>query len=318
MKTKKLRPLFYSLLAIIVIINLVAYSHAYKFTHFSTQAKTKTGKPEELSTGQKIKTLFLGIDNPKPINKKTPKAKFSTVYLQGNEKMECWKINASKPKGTVVLFHGYSGEKSTMLDKAQVFLRLNFNVLLVDFSGSGGSEGKQITIGYKEAYDVKVCVDYLKQEKEQNIVLFGTSMGAVAIMKAMDDYGLPVSKIILECPFGTMLKTVKSRFSQMGFPSFPMAYLLVFWGGAQNGFNAFKHNPVDYAKNINCPTLLLYGEKDKKVSRQEINSIFSNLKGEKYLKTYPNSGHENYLLKHPGKWKRDVGGFLLGMKFGGL
>lgn len=29
-----------------------------------------------------------------------------------------------------------------------------------------------------------------------------------------------------------------------------MANLLVFWGGVQNDFNAFKHNPTDYAKNI--------------------------------------------------------------------
>jgi dienelactone hydrolase len=67
----------------------------------------------------------------------------------------------------------------------------------------------------------------------------------------------------------------------MHVPAFPMAGFLVFWGGVQNGFWAFAHNPVDYAKKISCPTLLLYGEQDKNVSRQEIDAIYNNLSGAK-------------------------------------
>ena len=65
-----------------------------------------------------------------------------------------------------------------------------------------------------------------------------------------------------------------------------MPRLLLFWGGIQNGFWGFSHNPVEYAKNIDCPTLLLYGEKDKSVSQKEIKEIFANLKGPKKLTIY--------------------------------
>lgn len=43
-------------------------------------------------------------------------------------------------------------------------------------------------------------------------------------------------------------------------PTFPMTGLLVFWGGVQNGFWAFGHNPTAYAKKISCPTLVLFTE----------------------------------------------------------
>jgi pimeloyl-ACP methyl ester carboxylesterase len=129
-------------------------------------------------------------------------------------------------------------------------------------------------------------------------------------MKATSDYQLSVTSIIIECPFSTMLQTVKNRFTAMGIPAFPMAHLLVFWGGVQNGFNAYAHNPVDYARKIKCPTLLLYGEKDKKVTMEETKSIFNNLAGQKSLVTFPFAGHENYLTKYKELWTITVDRFL--------
>jgi alpha-beta hydrolase superfamily lysophospholipase len=161
-----------------------------------------------------------------------------------------------------------------------------------------------------EAEEVKTCVDYLTKKGEKNIFLFGTSMGAVAIMKAMHDFDLKPTKIIIECPFGSMYKTVCARFKIMNAPTFPMAGLLVFWGGVQNGFWAFGHNPTAYAKKISCPTLVLYGQRDNKVSKAEIDEIFTNLAGQKYLRIYPNAGHENYLIKYKEAWTKDVSLFM--------
>ena len=77
-----------------------------------------------------------------------------------------------------------------MLDKSEIFLELGYNTFLVDFMGSGGSEGNQTTIGFLEAEQVETSFNYLKNKGEKNILLFGTSMGAVAIMKAIHDFDL--------------------------------------------------------------------------------------------------------------------------------
>lgn len=65
-----------------------------------------------------------------------------------------------------------------------------------------------------------------------------------------------------------------------------------------------------YAHAIRPPILLLYGEKDEKVSAKEIQGIFRNLKGYKKLATYPMAGHENYLIRYNEKWKNDINAFL--------
>lgn len=309
-RRKIIKRFLWSFFLLFLIMNFVAFFHAYKFTHFSENSIKKSDESAKLSMFGKLKTLAFGINNPRPKNDYYPKQKYTTFTLNSNKKIEYWSIKTAKPKGTIILFHGYGGQKASMLDKSDVFLKLGFNTMLVDFMGSGGSEGNQTTIGYLEAEQVKSCYEYLLLNGKKNIYLMGTSLGAVAIMKALDDYQLKPKGIILECPFGTMYKTVCARFKTMGAPTFPMAGLLVFWGGVQNGFWAFGHNPSEYAKNIHCPTLLLYGEKDPKVSRSEIDEIFLNLKGEKQLKTYSKSGHENYLLKYQSKWTKDIITFL--------
>lgn len=309
-----LRRIIVLIVIVILTLNLIAIFHSYKFTHFSSSAQEKTKNPNQLSLGEKLATLVFGVSNPRPTNKRLPNKPFKRVTINSNHNLECWLIETPNPKGTVILFHGFSGEKSTMLDKADVFLKLGYQTLLVDFMGSGGSEGNQTTVGFLEAEQVKSCFEYVSNQTNDKVILFGTSMGAVAIMKALNDYPIKPSSIIIECPFGSMYKTVCARFKSMNAPTFPMAGLLVFWGGVQNGFWAFGHNPTEYAKNINCPTLLMHGKKDEKVSMQEINSIYSNINAQKELIIYPEAGHENYLAKYPAQWQNDVGLFLSSTK----
>lgn len=308
--TKWIKRGLWILATIFILMNIVAIFHAYQFTHFAESNTEKTTDPEKLSTLQKIKTLIFGVRHPRPENKTLPAKAYETIYLKSNREIECWSITAENSKGTVILFHGYGGHKSAMLDKAEIFLELGYSTLLVDLMGSGGSEGNQTTIGFMEAGQVKTCFEYMRSRGEQNLYLFGTSMGAAATMKAISDCGLKPEGIMIECPFGSMYQTVCARFRIMKAPAFPMAGLLVFWGGVQNGFWAFGHNPAEYARNIDCPVLLLYGAKDQKVSKEETEEIFNNLAGKKKLKIYPQAGHENYLSNNKNEWMRDVKEFL--------
>lgn len=312
MKNRFLKHLLRVAFSLFAMMNIVAAFHAYKFTHFKAESASKTKNPEQLSTLKKITTLIFGVNNPRPENKQTPSQSFQTIIISSNKKLEAWYIPAREhtTKGTVILFHGYSGNKASMLDKSDAFLEMGYNTMLLDFMGSGGSEGNQTTVGFKEAEEVKDVFEYLKQKGSQPIYLFGTSMGAAAILKAINKYKIAPNAIIIECPFGTLYQTTCARFNLMHIPTFPMAGLLVFWGGIENGFWAFGNKPQEYAKSVKCPTLLLYGEQDKNVSRTEIDSIYANLKGPKYLNTFPLAGHEDYLVQYKEEWTKDVMHFL--------
>lgn len=299
----------WGLLFLFMLLNIIAAVHAYRFTHFAADATEKSSM-EDPGFWSNVSLIFSGVDNPKPVNNCVPSQTFTTVSLAGEIPTECWFIAADSSIGTVVICHGYGGCKATMLDKADEFLAMHYSVLLPDFMGSGDSPGDQCTIGYYESAQVKMCCDYLTQQGETNVLLFGTSMGAVAIMKSLSEDSLNVQGAILECPFGSLYETTCARFNMMGVPEFPMAGLLVFWGGVENGFWAFGHSPVTYASHINVPVLLLYGEKDPKVSRAEIDDIYTNLPAAKVLETFPEAGHENYLNQYRLQWVESVNNFL--------
>ncbi|RYD90798.1 MAG: alpha/beta hydrolase, partial [Sphingobacteriales bacterium] len=280
MLSKKLKKnLLRGLVVIFVLANVMAFFHGRKFTHFDPDTREKPS-PEGMPFFKKIKTMFTGVSLPRPYTKKLPNRPYSTVALNSNVRIICWAMKATVPaKGTMILCHGYGGEKSDMLDRAYVCLDAGYNVLLPDFMGAEASEGNLCTIGYKEAENVKTCIDYISTHGEKNIYLLGASMGAAAIMRTCSIYALPVKALVLECPFGSMRQTVKNRFEAMQVPAFPLSDFLVFWGGAQNGFNAFSHNPEDYAKKIKLPVLLLCGGKDDRVKPEEIQHIQGIIQG---------------------------------------
>lgn len=304
------KTLKWGIVLVFVLLNIVVYNHAYQFTHFADE-KGQRVKPEDLSFGKKIKVIFTGVDNPKPVNDKLPNKPFEMVAIEGDVRLKGWLIEVDSSKGVVVLFHGYSGSKSGLVAYAEEFNKMDFSTLLIDFRGSGGSEGDQTTIGFKEAKDVKATFDFIKNKfPNQEIILFGTSMGAVSIMKAVADLGVQPNKIILECPFGTMRQTVKKRFEAMNLPSFPLADLLMFYGGIQTGFNPYKHKPMEYAKDVKITTLLLYGKHDARVTLEETEGIYENLSGQKELVILENSGHENYLNNDKKDWLSSIKKFI--------
>jgi hypothetical protein len=184
---------------------------------------------------------------------------------------------------------------------------------LVDFVGHGGSEGKEISLGYHEADDVKAAFDYIKKQyNTSTIILYGSSMGAASILRAIAVYDLKASKLILECPFATMKQTVKGRFEVMGVPSQGLAEWLMFWGGLQHGFWAFTHNPQNYSKKVSIPTLLMGGRNDARVKNWEIENIYKNLATQKNKKelVWINAGHESYVMAEPNVWKESILNFL--------
>ena len=88
---------------------------------------------------------------------------------------------------------------------------------------------------------------------------------------AIDD--IKPEALIIEATYDTMLNTVKNRFDVMDLTSFPLANILVYWGGVRAGFNAFNYNPSDYARQIAIPTLVLHGELDPRVTTEQAMSF---------------------------------------------
>jgi uncharacterized protein len=287
-------------------MNVVAFFHAWRFTHFTTEATTQRSAPEQLITPQKLWILLTGISIPKPRNTVTPGFPYQTLYLSSpNGRLEAWYGAVPQARGTVALFHGYTSSKSKLLTEANYFRRLGYSVLLTDFAGNGGSEGNVCTVGHHEADDVATVVRWL-QRRPGPVIVYANSMGAVATLRAEAELGIRPAANLLECPYGSMLQTAQSRFRSMHVPSFPLANLLVFWGGVTNNFWPFDLDATAYATRVPTPTLLLWGAADPRVTRPETDAIFAALAGPKQRQDFPRSGHEPYWWKHKALWEQTI------------
>jgi alpha-beta hydrolase superfamily lysophospholipase len=313
------RLIFSTLLAATVAIpNLAAYFHARAMLTFS-RGGTRTDAPEKLTLSSKVCILATGVTLPRPENKKTPRDfgldfTTSTIRGAGLPALEVWRIPGSSSRPVVVMFHGYTSCKSDLLTEAILFRELGCEAILVDFRGSGGSEGNETTLGVHEAGDVARACKYARAAAgERPIVLYGKSMGSVAVLRAIAIGQAVPDGIIVECPFDRLLTTIENRFRAMRLPAFPMARLMVFWGGVQQGMNGFDHNPVEYAARVECPTLLMHGRRDSRVTVAEIQSIFERLAGQKQLVLFPEAGHESYLEVDPDQWRQAVQDFCEGL-----
>ena len=310
---KVFKYLLRTILVLFVLLNVITAFHAYKFTHFYDASEISIKRQENKSSLGIAKAIFFGINAVKSTNKAVADSTRQAVYFttKDNIKIEGWYFpSLIAPKGTVLLFHGHGSAKSAIIPEAQAFNKMGYNTLLVDFRAHGNSGGNTCTIGYYETEEVKLAYDYIKQKGESNIILWGISMGAATIIKAMNDYPLQPSKIIAEMPFGSIEEAAGSRIKMMGLPRQPLAALITFWGGTEHGFWAFNMKPAQYAKKIHVPVLLQWGKNDPRVTQKETNDIFNNLQGPKKLVEYKNSGHESLCKKENVKWLSEVQNFL--------
>jgi alpha-beta hydrolase superfamily lysophospholipase len=222
--------------------------------------------------------------------------------------LEAWRIPCENARGLVLVFHGYSSGKAAQLAVARELHALGFESFLVDFRGSGGSTGSVTTLGLHEADDVAASVSVATSGATVSPFLYGTSMGGAAVLRAVHEGKVAPRGAVLECTFGRLVDTVKSRFALMGVPAFPSAQLLVFWGG---GLEGFSHEPVEYARDVHFPVLLLAGEKDPTISIDQTRELEANLGGPKELVTFAEGRHEGYLGRDPGRWREAVSRFLV-------
>lgn len=296
-------------------LNVVIYGHARTVTHF-LPGGPRTGKPETLSLLQKLSVVAMGVRIPKPRNEGTPldgQMPFDTwtIPVEPGIVLEAWAIRRKDPHGVVVLFHGYADRKSSDLGEAKAFFDQGWAPVLVDLRGSGGSSGDTTSIGFHEARDVAAAVRFVRAKSPQTpLVVWGASMGAAATLRAVGALEVPVDGLVMEAPFATLRSAVINRFRSLGVPTLGLVDLFVFWGGVQQGFNGFAHNPVEYAARVREPTLLMLGNRDNRVLMPEGQAIFDALAGEKQLEIFDGLGHESLLKGRREQWARVVAAFL--------
>ena len=194
-----------------------------------------------------------------------------------------------------IMFHGYkgTGERDLGFGIERGFA-VKHNVLIVDQRSAGLSEGKTITFGIKERYDVLTWVNYVIQEfgEDVKIIVTGISMGAATVCMA-SAMNLPgnVKGILADCGYNKSEDIIKKVVKDMRLPVkliYPFIKLAAKLFGR---FNLEEYSPNEAVRNTNIPIIFIHGGQDELVPCYMSEKLYGACASRKKLVTIKEASH---------------------------
>lgn len=216
-------------------------------------------------------------------------------------------------KNTLILMHGY---RATAIYEFAPLVRFyyeqGYNLLLPDQRAHGQSEGKYLSFGIKERYDVLSWIELLNQaDAPDNIFLLGMSMGGASVcMASLLKLPENVRGIVADCPFGDpgdQFAYSMSRLTRV--PPRPIMYFCSIWTRLLAGWHFDEVRKEDFG-DAHLPLLLLHGTDDPTVPHSLSTAMFENYGGKKSLELFEGCGHIYANIQQPKRYKALVSEFL--------
>eukprot|EP00927_Polykrikos_kofoidii_P056734 TRINITY_DN50810_c0_g1_i1.p1 TRINITY_DN50810_c0_g1~~TRINITY_DN50810_c0_g1_i1.p1 ORF type:complete len:703 (-),score=192.23 TRINITY_DN50810_c0_g1_i1:51-2159(-) len=172
----------------------------------------------------------------------------------------------------VVYLHTSMGSRREPYEDDQLILTAllvrGITVFAFDQSGSGLSGGEYISVGHYEEGDLRVVIEHLRDSSAvDEIGLWGRSMGAItAINRLRQD--MKIGAAVIDSPF-TNLRIVGEEMAANGtHVTIPKALISRVYDRiaeeiqSRAKFDANKIIPINHARFINCPALIVAAEAD--------------------------------------------------------
>jgi pimeloyl-ACP methyl ester carboxylesterase len=196
-----------------------------------------------------------------------------------NVTLKGWFISAEKQsEKTIVLLHGWAGNKSNVLQNTYFLHKLGVNLFCFDFRGCGESGGNVSTIGYLEIKDFKAALEFLKTHKSQEskkIGIYSISMGAsVAIYQAPKSE--EIKCLITEAAF-TSYEQIVARWAwiRRKIPYYPCVPLTLFFVRLKLKINPEHYSPVYHISKVSGkPIFFIHGSHDDLVLPKDAKILF--------------------------------------------
>lgn len=200
----------------------------------------------------------------------------------------------------VIISHAYK-EQILLLNIAYIlvlykFYNLGFNILIIDHRAHGSSEGKYLTLGYKERFDIKEWIKYISNKyPNSNIATYGLSMGATSILLACGEELPKNFKIcIADSAFNSCYDVMNSFSTKLlHIPSFVSNFIL---GGTYLIGKIFYNFDINFKtenflKKSKHPILFIHGDSDYIINVEIIKEMYKNYTGEKEILIINNADH---------------------------
>ncbi len=205
-----------------------------------------------------------------------------------------WLIRAAKPKGTVVICHGYAGDCSPDLRYVPLLRDAGYNTFLFDFRGHGRSEGKSTSLVFYERQDLLAGLDFLKGQGIIRAGLLGFSMGG-AIALSTAPLSPMVAGVVADCAFADLHAIVQNAAAARRIPeglASVLAWLTIAVGSLRLRANLFAADPIHWVGKIAPrPLLIMHGGDDRSVPPENAERLYAAAREPKELWIVPNAAH---------------------------
>ncbi len=171
-----------------------------------------------------------------------------------------------KSNNLAIVVHGYQSKATDMIIIGQMYVKMGFQVILIDLRGHGLSEGSFTTFGFYEKYDLKKWINYALHTygADLNILIHGVSMGAASAMMVTGlDIPNNVKFLLLDSGFTSVKKTFTNARKNNGLKFFFPGLSLIIY--SKHKFILRQVNPEKYMRKSTIPFLIIQGGQDKVV-----------------------------------------------------
>jgi uncharacterized protein len=186
-------------------------------------------------------------------------------------------VSGTGPMGpTVIMAHGWSHNKSTMLDRA-VPLHDAYNLVLFDFRNHGQSGAAPTTQGVREAGDLLAVVDWLETTKGPDLIaLLGVSMGGATVLNEADD-DERIDAVIVESTHATLANAAQARLDGDGYPlSLPGSWAILLGTLIRTGEDVSGADPVRAMERLDGrPVLIISGGQDGSIGASDADDLLA-------------------------------------------
>ncbi|MCI0458812.1 MAG: alpha/beta hydrolase [Gemmataceae bacterium] len=240
----------------------------------------------------------------------------STVRFPASDgvSLEGWKIPAGPSAPWVILCHGVGSNRADLLEIAAGLHRAGFNLLLFDFRGHGGSEGRVTSFGWREQRDLEGALAYLGQQPEvpaSPYGVYGISMGgAVAIMVAARDER--IGAVAVDSPYSSLEETLGRHLTLMyPVPKMPFLWFVLATYRLRFGIWPGRVSPQASAAGLSPrPLLLIHGAQDARMPLTGAKRLLGGAGEPKELWVVEGADHLGGFAADPSAYHARLAGFF--------
>lgn len=219
-----------------------------------------------------------------------------------------------KTNRTVIVAHGYMSDGLAMGEFAEIFYEMGYDVLIPDNRAHGNSEGKYIGFGWLDRLDYLLWIDEIIKNKgsEEEIILFGVSMGASTVMMTSGEKLPPQVKLVIaDCGYDTVQNELTYQLKEMfNLPAFPLIPLTSAYSKLKAGYGFSEASATKQLKKNQLPILLLHGDQDTFVPTEFVDVLYEAANEPKELVLFEGAEHAESFNSDKKKYKEVIKAFI--------